>query len=207
MTKNPLHYQVSEYDCGPTCVLNAMSYLFSREELSPELIRNIMIYCLDCYGTDGSCGKRGTSPMAMMFLSNWMNGYGQAGHLPVSSRFLSGEKVNFDKNGELYDALRRNGAAVVRLDLEGWHYVLLTGIEGDRVYLFDPYYRKEAFPQKEILMVENQPEKYNRILPIHFLEEEEVKLYAMGPIETREAVILFNNKTKLTQEKTVEYII
>ena len=26
--KNPLHYQLSEYDCGPTTMLNAVSYLF-----------------------------------------------------------------------------------------------------------------------------------------------------------------------------------
>ena len=31
--KIPLHYQVSEFDCGPTTVLNAMSYLFQREDL------------------------------------------------------------------------------------------------------------------------------------------------------------------------------
>ena len=43
-------------------------------------------------------------------------------------------------NNPLRDTLRRGGAAVVRLDLEGWHDVLLTGIEGDEVRLFDPYY-------------------------------------------------------------------
>ena len=47
--KIPLHYQVSEFDCGPTTVLNAMSYLFQREDLPAEIVRNIMIYCLDCY--------------------------------------------------------------------------------------------------------------------------------------------------------------
>ncbi|MDI9518668.1 MAG: peptidase C39, partial [Bacillota bacterium] len=26
--KNPLSYQMSEYDCGPTAVLNALMYLF-----------------------------------------------------------------------------------------------------------------------------------------------------------------------------------
>ena len=40
--KNPLHYQLSEYDCGPTCMLNAVSFLFEREEIPPEVIRNIM---------------------------------------------------------------------------------------------------------------------------------------------------------------------
>lgn len=128
--KNPLHYQLSEYDCGPTSMLNGMSYLFDREEIPPEIIRYIMLYCLDCYGSDGACGKSGTSCMAMMFLSNWLNGFGPAGHLPISSRYLSGEAVNFREDSSLRDALRCGGAAVVRLDLEGWHYVLLTGIQG-----------------------------------------------------------------------------
>ena len=70
--KTPLHYQISEYDCGPTSMLNAMSFLFSREELPPEILRNTMLYCLDCYGKEGHPGKSGTSCMAMMFLSNWL---------------------------------------------------------------------------------------------------------------------------------------
>lgn len=48
-------------------------------------------------------------------------------------------------NNPLRDTLRRGGAAVVRLDLEGWHDVLLTGIEGDEVRLFDPYYCAKPF--------------------------------------------------------------
>ena len=34
--KNPLHYQLSDYDRGPTSMLNAVSYLFEREEIPPE---------------------------------------------------------------------------------------------------------------------------------------------------------------------------
>ena len=41
--KNPLRYQVSEYDCGPTSLLNAVSFLFEREEIQPEILRNIML--------------------------------------------------------------------------------------------------------------------------------------------------------------------
>lgn len=205
--KNPLHYQLSEYDCGPTSMLNAMSYLFEREKLSPELLRNIMLYCLDCYGADGSTGKSGTSCMAMMFLSNWLNGFGSAGHLPVSSLFLSGEAVNFSQNGLLRDALCRGGVAVVRVDLEGWHYVLLTGIKGEDVYMFDPYYREEPFLGEEIKMVADHPREYNRIVPARYFDREVLKIYAFGPKEGREAVLLFNEETKLTQEKTIEYVI
>ena len=47
--KNPLHYQLSEYDCGPTSMMNALAYLFEREEIPPEAVRNTMLYCLDCH--------------------------------------------------------------------------------------------------------------------------------------------------------------
>ena len=114
--KNPLHYQLTEYDCGPTSLLNAVNYLFEREEIPPEIVRNIMLYCLDCYGADGVSGKSGTSGMAMMFLSNWLNGFGQAGHLAISSHYLAGKEVNFSQNGWLRDALKRGGAAVGKLN-------------------------------------------------------------------------------------------
>lgn len=203
----PLRYQMTEYDCGPTSMLNAVSYLFRREEIPPEIVRSVMLYCLDCYGADGACGKCGTSCMAMRFLSNWLNGFGQAGHLPVSSQYLSGKEVNLSQNGQLRDTLQRGGAAVVRVDFEGWHYVLLTGIRNDLVYLFDPYYRAEPFSDPALQMVSGYPEEYNRIVPAGYLERETRDVYAFGPMEGREAVLLFNEHTKLTAEKTVEYMI
>ena len=65
--KSPLHYQISEYDCGPTSMLNAIKFLFEREQISPELIRNIMLYSLDSYSTEGA-GKSGTSRIAMILV-------------------------------------------------------------------------------------------------------------------------------------------
>lgn len=79
MAKNPLHYQLTEYDCGPTAMLDAISYLFQREEIPPEIIRNVMLYCLDCYNMEGTPGKSGTSHMAMMFLSNWLKQFSRVG--------------------------------------------------------------------------------------------------------------------------------
>ena len=151
--KNPLHYQLSEYDCGPTAMLDAISYLFDREEILPEIIRNVMLYCLDCYGSEGIPGKSGTSRAAMMFLSNWLNGFGEIRNLPVSSQYLSGKSV----------------------------------------YL-----------GSESLINETS---CNRLVPEQYFNQEGETIYALGPFEGREAVILFNGRTKLEPEKTIEYFI
>lgn len=79
------------------------------------------------------------------------------------------------------------------LDLEGWHDVLLTGIEGDEVRLFDPYYCAKPFGDPTLQMVMDHPDAYNRIVPVSYLG--------------REAVLLRNRRTELTEERTVEYVI
>ena len=204
--KQPLRYQITEYDCGPTSLLNAVSFLFEREDIPPELVRNIMLYSLDTYGTDGVSGKSGTSHTAMLFLSHWLEGFGKAGRLPIRSEYLTGRDVNLSESSRIVSALRRGGAAVVRLDLDGWHYVLLTGIEDEGVFVFDPYYLPGALPA-EIQVVQGQETKYNRIIPRTLFETEEIRPYGFGPYDQREAVLLFNRATELTEENTVEYMI
>ena len=95
----------------------------------------------------------------------------------------------------------------MRLDLEGWHYVLLTHISGDQVFLFDPYYQAEPFGDPALQMVADHSAEYNRIIPARCMERTERDVYALGPAEGREAVILFNDETVLTADKNVEYII
>lgn len=205
--KTPLRYQITEYDCGPSSLLNGLSYLFEREELAPEIVRNIMIYSLDAYGADGISGKSGTSHAAMMFLSQWLNGFGKTGRLDIHSEYLAGQDVNLGPDSRLRDALARNGAAVVRLDLDGWHYVLVTRIAENRVYLFDSYYLPADEAPPDVRVVSDRPCAYNRVVPISRMEREELHPYAFGPVETREAVLLFNRRTQLTEENTIEYMI
>lgn len=205
--KQPLRYQITEYDCGPTSLLNAVSFLFEREDIPPELVRNIMLYSLDTYGADGFSGKSGTSHTAMLFLSHWLEGFGKAGRLPIRSEYLTGRDVNLGDGSRIVSALRRGGATVVRLDLDGWHYVLLTGIEDDGVRLFDPYYLPGALPAEGVKAVEGQEDKYNRVVPRTCFETEDIRPYGFGPYDQREAVLLFNSNMELTEENTVEYMI
>ena len=85
--------------------------------------------------------------------------------------------------------------------------MLLTDIQDDKVFLFDPYYREGPLTGETIQVVTDHPTSYNRIVPTRYFEREIQEVYAFGPIEGREAVLLFNEETKLTAEKTVEYMI
>ena len=168
--KNPLHYQFSEYDCGPTTMQNAISFLFEREEIPPEILRNI-------------------------------------DKLAVSSKYLSGKSVYIGNESYVNDALKRGGAVVLRLYTDEWHYVLLTGIDGKNVRIFDPYYCDQEYEQKDIIRVLDQPTCCNRIVPWKYFNKTALNMYSLGPYDGREAVILFNEKTRLTEEETIEYCI
>ena len=154
--RNPLHYQLSEYDCGPISMLN---------------------------------------------------GFGEIRNLPVSSRYLSGKSVYLGRDSYLNDALLRGGVAVVRLYYDEPHYVLLIGVGEDGIRMFDPYYREKEFEQEDILLVKDEPFRYNRIVPETYFNQESEAIYALGPYSGREAVLLFNEDTKVIPEKSIEYFI
>ena len=208
--KIPLRYQMSEYDCGPTALLNAVSYLFPRQEVPPEIIRSVMLYTLDCYGMDGAPCKAGTSRMAMMYLANWLEGFSRATQFPLTCQYLAGRAVHIGTHSHINDALVRGGVAVVRLFYEVEHYALLTGTSKDHIYLFDPYYLAEAEPEfvrAGIGVTCAHPHSYNRIVPFDCFNRETREIYALGAVENREAVVLFDVRTRRTADDTIEYFI
>ena len=208
--KIPLRYQMSEYDCGPTALLNAVSYLFPRQEVPPEIIRSVMLYTLDCYGMDGAPCKAGTSRMAMVYLANWLEGFSRATQFPLTCQYLAGRAVHIGTHSHINDALVRGGVAVVRLFYEVEHYALLTGTSKDHIYLFDPYYLAEAEPEfvrAGIGVTCAHPHSYNRIVPFDCFNRETREIYALGAVENREAVVLFDVRTRRTADDTIEYFI
>lgn len=212
--KNLLNYQSSEYDCGPVTLTNAIRYLFEREDIYPDIIKYIMLYCLDSYNEAGEVGKHGTSATAMMFLANWLNQFGRMKNFPISCEFLSGEDVHISQASKIMCALQQGGVVVLRLFLEVGHYVLLTGIQGDSLYLFDPYYEEEDDPELSeeyyepgIIFINDQLKRANRLVSIERLNRTGKGFYEMGPYDIREAVIIFNKDTRLLPENTIDYFI
>ena len=61
---------------------------------------------------------------------------------------------------------------------------------------------------KDILMDDKHPKEYNRIVPFQYFNQENKEIiYALGPVEEREAVLIFNEKTKTVPEEVIEYFI
>lgn len=204
--KSPLRYQLTEYDCGPTALLNAISFLFEREDIPPEVVRNIMLYSLDSVNEFGQSGRLGTSEFAMSFLARWIDGVGKAGLLPVSARFLKGEKVSLDQDSVISSSLSRNAVAVVRVIAEVGHYVLITKLDRDHVFIFDSYRRDDSFSIDGVRSEEKELE-YNFAVERRLFNRDIADWYSLGPVNDREAVILFNEKTRIKEEDLVEYFI
>lgn len=204
--KNPLNYQATEYDCGPTTMLNAMSYLFKREEISPDIAKTIMQYCLDGYNDKGEAYKRGTSDMAMSFLASWLNHFGKARKFPIHCENITGDEVYISPNSKITSCLQQKGVVVAKIMLGCWHYVLFTDIDAEYVYFFDPYYRQRPFDKEGIEMIYGEPKKMNRRVLHNILNETGKAHYALGKTEERECVLLYNLNTRLTMD-SIEYFI
>lgn len=203
---NPLSYQATEFDCGPTALRNAISFLYERKDIHPEVIKFIHLYCMDGYNKEGEPGKSGTSALAMVFLANWLNQYGQVKKWPIHCQVLGSDDIKMSQNSRIVAALQQGGVAVVRVILECGHYVLLTGVNGEYVNVFDPYYWPHDFPDKKIITVLDQPDAYNRKIHWDVFNSEGSDYYNFGPKELRECVLIFNEETRMGSE-TVEYTI
>ncbi len=204
--KNPLSYQSTEYDCGPTTLLNAINFLFQREEIYPDVVKAITQYTLDCYNTKGEAYKQGTTQMAMGFLASWLNHFGKVKDWPIYCEQVLGRFVHIKKDNGIYQCLREGGVVVARVILGGWHYVLLTGIDDEYVYLFDPYYRKRDFMQEGIHIISDQPTRYNRKVKWEYLNDEGKGSYAFGTLSKRDCLLMYRKTAKQVAD-SIEYFI
>lgn len=192
--KIPLKYQTTEYDCCPTTYLNALSYLFDREVIPIELVKGIYDYTLDLYKTNEK-GSGGTSRIAHLLLSHFIQDYSIHHHFPLETEMYYGSKVD----EELFKAVLRKGVIVARVQLKVEHYVLVTGLDREFVYFFDPYYIEEEVYDKNssIWIVNKSNNKYNRkVKKIRFFASNKED-FSLGAIDKRECASLYiKKKTK-----------
>ena len=187
--KVPLRYQISECDCCPTSILNGMSFLLERQEILPEVVKSIYHFSMDNFGTAGN-RIGGTTHAALRYMTDWIERFGKTGRLKLTASYISEKEVNTDPDGMLLRTIRDGGVAVARIDLDGWHYILFTGMDEENFYIFDPYILDEPFPVPNVRVIRDHEREYNRIVPKESFATEDVHPYSFGPYETREAMLL-----------------
>lgn len=210
--KNPLRYQITDFDCGTTSLINAITFLFEREEIPYGAVRFIGGTACDlCLAdVDGSCG--GTSEACMRFLASWLNEHAGRIGLPLVCEHLLGDAVTMRVGGPLDRALREGAVVVAGVCLGSDHYVLLTGQEPaagdasaregadgadgdlDLIRVFDPYYdtwplHDTGGPVVGTAPVDDCPFSHNRLVERRVFDGPEGMPYSLAQKSAREATI------------------
>ena len=192
--KTPLRYQITEFDCGSVSLLNCITFLFKREEIPAELVKAISTYTLDCYDEFGNLGAKGTSREAVKYLSRWITDFSNSKNFDIKCEYLCAEDVSLEK---IKECVKKDGCVNLRTYQGCEHYVTVTGIDNEFVYIFDPYYYHESHYKnnKFIFYVSDKPHSYNRKVKLErFLSTQKYES-ALGPVENRECV-LFVRKSR-----------
>lgn len=192
----PLHYQVSEYDCVPTALINGVSYLFPREDIPPMVIHHIYLYCLDTVGRNSRIGIGGTSKYAVRLLGNWLSSY-KMKRFSVRTQFLGREKITLEAGGGIQACLETGGVALcnVFLNPREEHYIMIMAIEDDWVYCFDTYRRIfiRGMQGKVKIIRSDDGRTPNLKIRRDWFSQAEKKRFCLGPKRTREALLLWND--------------
>lgn len=189
--KIPLRYQNTEYDCGTTSFVNALAYLYDRENIPIELLKAIYRFTLDVEGIDGIKGKGGTSREHAELLSKYFIEYANNNdEFDINCETLYGENVTLDKMKKVLD---NNGVIIARCYQGCEHYVLITKIDDNFAYIFDPYYLEEDYyaSDDDVAIVLHQTFTHNRLVKVDRLFDETLKDFSLLE-KTNRSIILIN---------------
>jgi len=164
LMKSPLNYQVTEYDCGTTSLINAISYVFNREEIPAKLIHAAETYTLDNFGKKGGENEGGTSVISLEFIQHWITQFSDFERFPIKVKLFEKEEaiLQLDKANKLFN---ENGCILATMWLmHDAHYVIITNIDKHFAYIFDPYFIEPKYflKSKNIKVINNMPFSYNR---------------------------------------------
>lgn len=188
--KVPLRYQNTEYDCGTTSFVNALAYLFDREEIPVELIKAIYRYTLDVEDESGVVGKGGTSRNHAEKLARYFEEFSNSNNsFNIKTKILSKEEVNLD---EMKTCLNKGGVIVARCFQDVEHYVIITKIDDNFAYIFDPYYLEEDYyyGDDDVAIVLHESFSHNRLVKIERLFDERMLSFSLLKKEDREVILI-----------------
>ena len=188
--KVPLRYQNTEYDCGTTSFVNALAYLYHREDIPIELLKAIYRFTLDVEGKDGIEGTGGTSREHAELLAKYFMKYANENNqFDVNCKILYGDDVTIE---EMKNALNMKGVVIARCWQDTEHYVLITKIDDNFAYIFDPYYLKEDYyvNDEDVAIILHESFTHNRLVKIERLFDESLKDFSLLEKPKRSIILI-----------------
>lgn len=91
------------------------------------------------------------------------------------------------------NSLNDNGVIIARCWQDTEHYILITKIDENFAYLFDPYYLKEDYYvyDEDVAIVLHESFTHNRIVKIERLLDESLKDFSLLE-KSKRSIILIN---------------
>lgn len=150
-----------------------------------------MQYTLNQTNSFGEIGKGGTSVNAMEFLCEWLNI--NANSMGMNIKCTSIQKDNISiYNSDLQNKINEGAVAIVRVFQDCEHYCLLTRIDEDYAFLFDPYYLNINYydDDNDVDIIKDRPFEFNRKVKKERMEDNTVKDFALVKNEHTEIIII-----------------
>jgi hypothetical protein len=201
--KIPFRYQSTEYDCVPTTFINALQFLFKRDEIPPIAIQKIMQYSLDTVSERGEFGSGkggGTTGYAVQMIMYFLESY-KKGVFSLKCEYIGGAQVHLRQGNKIMTCINRGGIALMCVCTDktavNTHYILAMGLDSaDRAsfLFFDPYYRIRKFSGENAEHVEllsyGKRQEPNLRVSRERLDSSDLLPYSMGPVDMRECCLL-----------------
>jgi len=201
--KVPLRYQVTESDCGTTSLINAISYVFNREEIPAKLIHAVTTYTLDNFSEKGGENEGGTSIFSLELLQHWITQLSDFERFPIKVKLFEKEEaiLQLDKANKLFS---KNGCILASVWLmHEAHYVIITNIDKHFAYIFDPYLVEPKYfsKSKNIKIIKNMPFSYNRRVRLSQLFLDNKKDYSLIKNNEYQELMIIERKKNSTRSQ------
>lgn len=108
---------------------------------------------------------------------------------------ISKDKISI-YNLELNEKIKKGAVAIVRIYQDCDHYCLLTKLDEEFAYLFDPYYLNINYydNDEDVEIIKNKPFEFNRKVKKERMEEYTNRDFALVRGENSEIIIIENTK-------------